>query len=1038
MSGTRSSFTNLTLDGVNIQDNFIRANAVNFSPNRPTVQQVAEFTIITQNQGPEAGFGSSQVSLVTPSGTNEFHGELFWFYRSDGLAANSFFNNLAGLEKPNLVRNQFGFTLAGPFVKDRLLFFAHYEGQRVRRGLGQDTLILTPDARQGIFTYEDLEGNIRKLNILGAAEVPIDPFVANLLKNIPTDINNFLVGDSSQNLLMNNAGHRLIQNFNNNRAQGGLRLDFLLSDDQSFEWTYKVVDDEQDRPDIYEGFNRDPKIKTISKFNHFFSGAWRWVMAPTMLNEVRVGGHQGPVVFDTFEDFSAGFKICPVCDGLQNPLVFSNPVDNFERQGRNTNTYTIQDNASWQRGAHSVRFGFQTQFIRSLDFGSFDVIPTYELGLSPVNPTGLGPGDFPGGTSAAAATNANNLLAALGGILASGRQEFNVPLRGSPFQAIEDRKNWEYDTFAFYFGDAWRIHPRITFNVGLRWEYYLQLKERGDLITQPEIRSGQTMRDAVLDPEGQINFITEDLTNADLNNWAPNIGIAWDPFGDGRTALRAGYGISYANDEGISAARNAINRYGVQAVVTRQNLTGSISQGLPDFSTPEFKLPLTYREIDATIEQVPVAFGVDPNRVIPYVQSWNFGVQREVAFDMAFEVRYVGTRGTKLVRSFDYNQVIIGPNGFLADFLRARQNGFLALDAGLGFDPEFNPDLPGSRPLTVIKQTVAGGLLFIPFLRGLIHSGEVGELAAIYHFNGLAGNVQLAQNPVTAVSDVATNSASSTYHGLQFDLRRRFRSGLMFNANYTFSKVLTDASSGGNSGQFRFEAFTDLQNPRYDRGRAEFDTTHIFNANFILELPFGKGRHFHIEDRVLDKILGGWELTSIFSWQSGPPFSIRSSRGTLNRSGRSFKNTANSPLDNSGIRDRLGVGSDGGGPYFLSRSVVGSDGRAVAPDGQPAFTGQIFFNPGPGTLGNLPRFGFTGPFFFNWDLGVIKQFQITEEVGLQFRAELFNLPNHNSFFLGGSLFEQSGETNINSPQFGRLSESNSSPRVVQFALKLFW
>lgn len=405
---------------------------------------------------------------------------------------------------------------------------------------------------------------------------------------------------------------------------------------------------------------------------------------------------------------------------------------------------------------------------------------------------------------------------------------------------------------------------------------------------------------------------------------------------------------------------------------------------------------------------------------------------------MAFEVRYVGTRGTKLVRSFDYNQVIIGPNGFLADFLRARQNGFLALDAGLGFDPEFNPDLPGSRPLTVIKQTVAGGLLFIPFLRGLIHSGEVGELAAIYHFNGLAGNVQLAQNPVTAVSDVATNSASSTYHGLQFDLRRRFRSGLMFNANYTFSKVLTDASSGGNSGQFRFEAFTDLQNPRYDRGRAEFDTTHIFNANFILELPFGKGRHFHIEDRVLDKILGGWELTSIFSWQSGPPFSIRSSRGTLNRSGRSFKNTANSPLDNSGIRDRLGVGSDGGGPYFLSRSVVGSDGRAVAPDGQPAFTGQIFFNPGPGTLGNLPRFGFTGPFFFNWDLGVIKQFQITEEVGLQFRAELFNLPNHNSFFLGGSLFEQSGKTNINSPQFGRLSESNSSPRVVQFALKLFW
>ena len=465
-------------------------------------------------------------------------------------------------------------------------------------------------------------------------------------------------------------------------------------------------------------------------------------------------------------------------------------------------------------------------------------------------------------------------------------------------------------------------------------------------------------------------------------------------------------------------------------------MTGTISEGLPEFPIPEFKLPLSYREIAATIEPVPVAFGVDPRLVIPYVQSWNFSLQRDVGFDTVLDFRYVGTRGTKLIRSFDFNQVIIDDNGFLPDFQRARQNGFLALEAGLGFNPEYNPNIPGSQPLTVISETVAGGLLFIPFLQGVIQRGEVGELAAIYHFNGLSGNVRLAPNPVTSVSDLVSNSASSTYHGLQVEARRRFRSGMMFHANYTLSKALTDASNRGVFGQFRFEPFTDLNNPRYDRGRAEFDTTHVFNANFLLELPFGRGRRFAIENPVLGGILGDWQLTSIFAWQSGPPFSIRSNRGTLNRAGRSFKNTADSTRDNDGVRSLFGVRSDANGPYFISRSVVGSDGRAVGPDGRPPFAGQTFFNPEPGTLGNLPRFGFTGPSFFGWDLGAIKQFKIAENVDLQFRAEFFNLPNHNSFFLGGSLFEQSAELNVNSPQ--RLSESNSSPRVVQFGLRLVW
>ena len=142
---------------------------------------------------------------MTPSGSNDFHGEIFWFYRHDRFAANSFFNNLSGIEKPELVRKQIGFTLSGPIWRDKILLFGHYEGQRIQQGQSQNNLVLTPDARHGIFTYEDIAGNIRKLNVLEAAGVPKDPFMAALLKSVPTEVNNFLLGDSSAAVSKNNA-----------------------------------------------------------------------------------------------------------------------------------------------------------------------------------------------------------------------------------------------------------------------------------------------------------------------------------------------------------------------------------------------------------------------------------------------------------------------------------------------------------------------------------------------------------------------------------------------------------------------------------------------------------------------------------------------------------------------------------------------------------------------------------------------------------------------------------------------------------------
>jgi hypothetical protein len=1030
INGQRASSSTVTQDGINIQDLFIRTNALDFSPNRPTVAFVGEFSVTTLNPGAEAQ-GSSTVALVTPSGTNDFHGSAFEFHRNSAAGANSFFNNLQKVPKPQLIRNQFGYTLSGPVRipgvyngKDKLFFFNYYEGFRQRTGSPLTTTVFLPQARQGIFTYRDNTGAVKTLDILRLKNIPIDPFVAGILGRVPNEANDFTVGDR-----LNTAGLRFNRATPTTRNVTGFRFDYIATPKLKFEGVYQYADEDIARGDIDLSFNKSLKASQVAT-THFFAIAANMTLTERFNNEIRVGRNFSDPDFKTSEDLSGFFT--------NTPLI-TNPVVTFLSQGRTTRINSFIDQASYSIGNHTFRFGGQFDQIRVRARNAAGTVPTINFGISTAAPSGFGltARDFPGGIDATQLANANALLSFLGGVVSSAAVSFNAATQTSGFVKgqIQLRK-LEINQFGFFVADSWRLTPRFTVNLGMRYDYISPLRESRNLALLPVPNRADGNRDpkaVVLDPNGIIDFARGGFYEPDRNNIAPNVSFAWDVPGLGRqTVIRGGYSIQYINDEAIRAADNAaIGNAGLTSSVSRTGLFGFLSRDLGAvmglLQPPAFKVPRKYTD-NLAIDPATAAFIVDPNLKTPYYQQFNLSFEREVLRDTVVTLRYVGNRSTNLVRGVDFNQVDIRNNGFLNDFLRARQNGFLALARTGVFDPRFSANIPGSQQLTVFPLLAGAGLLTNATVRSFIQSGQPGELASIYVTNRLAGGVRFTANPSVFVADVLSNGAESEYHGFQAEIRRRFSNGLQFQANYTFSKVLTNAV-GDDTSQTRFEPLLDNAQPTLERARATFDVPHAFKTNFLFELPFGPGKRFDVNNSVVRKVIGGYQVSSIINVQTGTLFSILSGRGTLNRGGRSPRNTANSSLSVDEIKDLFGFFVTPRGIFYIDPKVIGPDGRGVAPDGAAPFPGQVFFNPEPGQVGSLARLEFNGPTAFTWDFSVSKRTNIGERVSTEFRAEFFNVLNHPIFFAG---FDQ----NVNSTTFGRLTQTLNSARIIQFALKI--
>jgi hypothetical protein len=816
----------------------------------------------------------------------------------------------------------------------------------------------------------------------------------------------------------NTGGYRFNQRDNelNDNVTG--KIDYNLSPRHAISGSYLWNRDNADRPDAENDYALIPKITNPTHAN-LVALSWRWTPTARLTNELRGGFNLTYGYFLSSQQFGSYYL---------TGTLFSDPVNEFQPQGRNTNTYNLSDDAAYQRGRHYIQFGFHMQQARVRSYDAFGVVPTYSLAMGSGQPA-LSSRNLPG-VSSTDLTTANSLLATLGGYVDGYSQTFNVTSRSSGFVANSPFiRHFIDNSYSFYAQDKWKLLPNLTVTVGLRYQLPGVVDERDSLELSPVL---QGAAEQTLLSNATLNFTGSSAGRPwyrrEWKDFAPNFGFAWDVLGDGKTAIRGGYSLSYVNDQEILAPEYSLElNNGLQGVASTTGLSNQVSTGLPPILPPTYQVPLTVA--DNYLHNPFNAVGmIDPNLKHPYVQQYSIGIQHQVKGTL-FEARYVGNHVVGAYRAFDFNQVVINQNGFLPDFLRAQNNGWLALKTSGVFNPLYNANIPGSQPLTEITRNMLRDANVVYYLQ----TGEVGELGNYLQTNGMNGLVNFYQNPNALGTDLLTNYSSSSYNSLQLEARHQMRSGLSFEANYTFSKVLSDADGDVQS---RLQHFLDINNPGIERSRANFDLTHMIKADGFYELPFGKGHQLHY--RPLDRVIGGWIFGSAMTWQSGAPFSILSERGTLNSTygtgvntgtseSRSYYNGADTILGGAQLANVVKFQMTGNGPMMISQSAINSsDGTGVNTDGAPAFQGQVFFNPGAGTLGTLQRRMFSGPWTFDIDMRLKKTVNITETKKIELLMDAFNALNHPTFW--------SGDQDINATTFGLVSSMFYLPRIVQFGL----
>lgn len=901
--------------------------------------------------------------------------------------------------------------------------------------------------------------------------------IRRLLEVIPPP-NDFTVSDG-----LNTAGYTFFAPIRTISDRFTLRLDHAFTDRHRLYGVYRFQDFAiRGLIAPGEGLQRFPGLGVGGQLfrAQSFSGTLVSTFTPTFINEFRAGFQRTPVRFVPPEEgglAALGARL-PTLRGLPVSLEFgsfSNPINNFELQQRVAPVYQYTDTVTWIRGNHEFRGGVEVRFIQANSRDTAGVRPTVTLGEAPASQVPL-----PRDVNPNNAALARAILYDLTGSIARVEQTYRTPDGRTlvPFQA--ETFGFRHRQVNLFFGDSWRLRRTLTLLYGIRYEYNTVPFEVNGLLVQPTLGPGHTRFAAALgissrtgtwadlfqpsasvtDPRaiGPVGFElvgpgrSNPLFRDDRNNVAPAFGISWSPrtrlWGlrhllgrEMQSVLRGGYYIGYEAfplvlfaqfsrlNPGISTSAFLVPAATAEAISRLDNPVG-ITLPVPLADTRALRPP-DFQRRDS-------GFFIDENLRSPYVQTWNLSWQRELDRDTILELRYVGTKGTKLVRTANLNEINIIENG-LRDDLNGLREELLRSGDPLGFTPLRFPNPTG--PLARIFRTpgrflnifgarndlLLGNYVLIAFnIDRQVFQGMSGGWLAVA---GLPVNF-ISANPQFASVLYMSNFSNSTYHAAQVEVRRRFARGLQFQANYTFSRALGDGTDEGMN-QFAFSSnFRTNRDRRIEKRRLVFDREHVLKVNAIYELPVGPGRRFLARPRGwLSQLLEGWQVAGIFLVYSGAPRTFSAGRFTLFGAGglnvvppnpapgfeiRGFSGTVTRLPD--GVTFLPGVANPFQDPFGFNRMVVDKSGRA------------ILLTPEPGTAGTLGAGTFTDPGQVYFDGSLLKRTRMAEHWILEFRAEFFNLFNTVNF--GGP------DLNIQSPSFGRISAQVNSPRVIQFALRV--
>ena len=1095
VNGLPQGSLNISLDGLNVQDNLIRSGDGFFTYIRPSTDAVAEVTVSTATPGAEsAGEGAVQIKFVTKGGTNQYHGNVLFEDRQPGLNANYYFNNLNGLERTPTRLDQYGFAVGGPitpWLKDRAFFFVNYERYRLPESTFRTPIVMTPEVTQGLFRYKKADGSVASVDLFALAgskgfTSTRDPIIGARLDDMVASFSNGSFKRDANDL---NAGQLSFINLGGqNRYYTAARLDFNLTSKHHLEgiWNYNAFRNVMDFLNSVDPvFPKPyPQIFGGQQSNRFsFVTALRSQLSATVVNEARFGFNGGTVTFCSSgcspADFAA-FNGAALISPFQNATgtvagVYNNFYNNFTRSGswRNTPVKQLSDTVNWAQGKHSWTFGGNYTHITPWSNAPQNV-PTVTFGVDAQDPANslFNTTNFPG-ASADTLTKAAAIYGYLAGRVLSVTQvapleeETKAYRLGGTLTTRNRAREW-----GLFVSDFYKFRPNLTLNYGLRYEYALPFEHLNGVYSFTDFTAlfgasgpGNLFKPGAVAnavPTAPFQLFTPGTKpyNTDGNNFAPSFGIAWTPqvksgilgkiVGDDKMVIRGGYSISYSRESISFLSQLPGGNPGATASLG-YNLAGTSAAGSELFrnglravtAPPPPVYPLKF-----TPAQGDTLSAFDPNIKIPYTQSWSFGIQRELDKNTVVEARYVGNHAIGIWRRFGPNEVNIFENGFLNEFKAAQNNLAIARAANPASNNFNNAGLAGqvSLPIMVASFGSATSSQFSSATNAnLVAQGQAGNLANIlarsttFQANrvaaGLASNLFVvfpqAINGTSVNNTIAVaNGGSSTYNGLQIEIRRRLSNGLLVQGSYAFSKAMTNdffalSSQNGN------DQPRTLRDPSQDKGISPYDTRHAFKVNYIYELPFGRGHRFAYDgpgNSVIDRLIGGWETHGIIRWNSGRPVLLTSGRFTFNQfeSGVILVGMNASELQDLIKIRKDPLDSTRGTVAFLPQDVIDNTLKAFAigctvPVGKTDCgpTGRYIAPPTtPGELG--ARIFFRSPSFFRADLSAVKKFHIRESMNIELRAEFLDAFNNINFFVG----DPNGVTAThagNSATFGRTS-----------------